>query len=225
MEKADYLFLLIAALISLIIGICLTMYVDINQRDIPYYISLIGTLITVTGLAFTIYQQIQIKSKSKLIEENTRNYQESLRSNFYGWSLNRAISLTEKLESLLNSDKNLPTCLFILKELQSILADCKRANLIHYNRKLEECLNCLSNKPTKEEINNAINKCKNECELDWVNKFKQYNEQLSAENVLMTRKIHNSKNQFDKEAFLKKVIQIRTYLQDIKPDFLSLTKP
>lgn len=224
MEKTDYIFLFVTTLLALIIGLVTTNYMPAEGKDIPYYISLIGSLITLSALAFTIYQQFQLRSKSKLIEENTRDYEKSLRHNFYGWNLNRAISLTEKLEDLLPNNKNLPACLFIIKELQNIIADCKRANLVHYNKKLEECISCLGKNVSKSEIMKAIDTCKAECKTQWAEEFKKYNEQLSAENILITRKIGNSRNDFNKDRFLSKIVNLRTYLQEIKPDFLTLVK-
>ncbi len=229
MSKQDWsvlgFFTLIAVIIFLIIFF---VSFSLNDRTPINIISIIGTLITIIALGFSIHQQIQIKKTSELIEENSKNYQDSIRSSFYSWNITRAIALSEKLEDLLMKDANITTSVFVLKEIQGILSDCKKAVLIHYSNELESCLNCLcleTNTISKEQISKSIADCKKRCEFIWSEQFTTFNSELSAENFNLMRKLDNSQNDFDKEKFLKKILELRAFLQSIKPDYLTLTKP
>ncbi|PWK16715.1 hypothetical protein LV89_04830 [Arcicella aurantiaca] len=118
MSKRDWsilgIFTLIATVIFLII-----FFVSFcpDDRTPINIISIIGTLITIIALGFSIHQQIQIKKTSELIEENSKNYQDSIRSSLYSWNITRAIALSEKLEDLLMKDENITTVIFIVKEI------------------------------------------------------------------------------------------------------------
>ncbi|MES2519933.1 MAG: hypothetical protein V4585_17585 [Bacteroidota bacterium] len=226
MNKQDQTVLLISVLVSIIIFGLIFMFFAPEEKTLVNFISIIGTLITMIALAFSIHQQIEIKKTSELIEENSKNYQDSIRSSLYSWNITRAISLTEKLEDLLPKDENILTSIFVLKEIQGILSDCKKAVLIHYSNELENCLNCLEGKIiTKEQITKILSGCKIESEHLWSEKFTYFNSELSAENFNLLRKLENQHNDFNKEEFLKKIIELRNFLQSIKPDYLTLTKP
>ena len=229
MSKQDWSVLGFFTLIAVIIFLIL-FFVSFspNDRTTINIISIIGTLITIIALGFSIYQQIQIKKTSELIEENSKNYQDSIRSSFYSWNITRAIGLSEKLEDLLMKDANITTSIFVLKEIQGILSDCKKAVLIHYSNELESCLNCLcleTKTISKQQITKSIADCKKQCELIWSEQFTTFNAELSAENFNLMRKLDNSQNDFDKEKFLKKILELKVFLQSIKPDYLTLTKP
>ena len=226
MNRQDWTVLVISLLISVIIfGLIFYNIISIEKTPINI-ISIIGTLITIVALVFSIHQQIQIKKTSELIEENSKNYQDNIRSSFYSWNISRAIALSEKLEDLLPKEENIVTSIFVLKEIQGILSDCKKAVLIHYSNELENCLNCLEGKNvSKEQITDTIKECRNKCEVLWSEQFTNFNAELSAENFNLMKKLDNSKNDFDKEKFLKKVLELRSFLQSIKPDYLTLTKP
>ena len=228
MSKQDWSVLGFFTLIAIIIFLILffVSFSPIDRTPINI-ISIIGTLITIIALGFSIHQQIQIKKTSELIEENSKNYQDSIRSSLYSWNITKAIALSEKLEDLLMNDANITTSIFVLKEIQGILSDCKKAVLIHYSNELESCLNCLcleTKTISKQQISKSIADCKKQCELIWSEQFTTFNAELSAENFNLMRKLDNSQNDFDKDQFLKTISELRTFLQSIKPDYLTLTK-
>lgn len=78
---------------------------------------------------------------------------------------------------------------------------------------------------SKEQINKSIEECKKQCEYLWSEQFTTFNSELSAENYNLMRKFDNPHNDFDKGKFLKKISELRNFLQSIKPDYLTLTKP
>ena len=157
MNKQDKIVLGYSLLFAIILFLFIYFNFSPNDRTPINIISIIGTLITMIALAFSIHQQIEIKKTSELIEENSKNYQDSIRSSLYSWNITKAISLTEKLEDLLPKDENILTSIFVLKEIQGILSDCKKAVLIHYSNELENCLNCLEGKTiTKEQITKIL---------------------------------------------------------------------
>ena len=208
MGKQDWAVLVIFTLVAGIIFLIIY-FVSFSPNDrTPVNVtSIMGTLITIIALGFSIHQQIQIKRTSELIEENSKNYQDNIRSSFYSWNITRAIALSEKLEDLLMKDANITTSIFVLKEIQGILSDCKKAVLIHYSNELESCLNCLcleTKTISKDQISKSISDCKKRCEVIWSEQFTTFNSELSAENFNLMRKLDNSQNDFDKEKFLKK---------------------
>lgn len=228
MSKQDWLilgiFTLIAGIIFLIIYF---VSFSLSDRTPINIISIIGTLITIIALGFSIHQQIQIKRTSELIEENSKNYQDNIRSSFYSWNITRAIALSEKLEDLLMKDENITTSIFVLNEIQGILTDCKKAFLSHYSNELENYLIGLSSEGetiSKEQIFKCISDCKKQCETLWSEDFIAFNSNLSAEKINLRRKLDNTQNDFDKDQFLKTISELRTFLQSIKPDYLTLTK-
>ena len=228
MSKQDWSVLMYSLLIAIIIFLLIVFVIFCpNDRSPINIISIVGTLITIIALVFSIYQQIQIKRTSELIEENSKNYQDSIRRDFYSWNITRAIALSEKLEDLLMKDENITTSIFVLSEIQGILTDCKKAFLSHYSNELENCLSglCLKGEMiSKGQILKCISDCKKQCEALWSEDFITFNSNLSADKINLRRKLDNTQNDFDKDKFLKTISELRTFLQSIKPDYLTLTK-
>ena len=101
----------------------------------------------------------------------------------------------------------------------------QKAVLVHYSNELENCLNCLEGKNvSKEQITDTIKKCKDKCEILWSEQSTNFNAKLSAENFNLTKKLDDSKNDFDKEK-TKKVLELISFFQSIRPDYLTLIKP
>ena len=226
-SKSENTFTVVGSLIGTVIGMTIYHFFSIEERTLPNIAGLIGTLITILALCFSIYQQKQIKYSSQLIEDYSKNYQDKIREAFYSWNIGEAITLCEKLEDLMHKNENLPICSFLLREIQSILADCKKANLIHYSSKLEECLVGLDSDKayTKAYIVETMRNCKSECKNEWETNFSAHNAGLSVESLELQRKLNNPTKDFDTNKCLYKIIEVRTFLQNIKPDYLTVTNP
>ena len=82
MNKQDWAVLIYSTLVSIIIFLLIYLNFSNDENIFLNIISIIGTLITIVALVFSIHQQIQIKKTSELIEENSKNYQDTMRSSF-----------------------------------------------------------------------------------------------------------------------------------------------
>lgn len=228
MERKDWIFLAVTTTIIMLIVIILSMVneyiVDKSSGALGFYLTLVGTALTLIALVFSIYQQIQIKTKSKQIEERTFKFENDLRNNLFGWNINRAIWLTNKLyDSIKDSKKE--TSLYITREIRAILAECNVASDIYYNNKLTDELCCLKeNECTKETVEQLIEKCKKECNQEMSQKIYEHTKKLSG--ILVALESLKDKNFDPKEAIRinKKVYEVHDYLNKIKPDIVSLSK-
>ena len=72
MNKQDWAVLIYSTLVSIIIFLLIYLNFSNDENIFLNIISIIGTLITIVALVFSIHQQIQIKKTSELIEENSK---------------------------------------------------------------------------------------------------------------------------------------------------------
>ena len=72
MNKQDWAVLIYSTLVSIIIFLLIYLNLSNDEKIFLNIISIIGTLITIVALVFSIHQQIQIKKTSELIEENSK---------------------------------------------------------------------------------------------------------------------------------------------------------
>lgn len=171
MNKQDWAVLIYSTLVSIIIFLLIYLNFSNDENIFLNIISIIGTLITIVALVFSIHQQIQIKKTSELIEENSKNYQDTIEvvlqlEYFTGNSIKRKIGspLTKRREY-----SNFHLC---AKRNSKYFVGLQKAVLVHYSNELENCLNCLEGKNvSKEQITDTIKKCKDKCEVLWSEQY------------------------------------------------------
>ena len=126
MDKKDWRFVIIILIILLPFSYFALNTLKGKEISVLNYVSIIGSVATIFGLIFTIYQQFKIQSTSNQIERHLTNYQKQVALNLLNWHIEKTIIHCEKINSYDEVNKIEKGCVFILTEIQENLKDCAK---------------------------------------------------------------------------------------------------
>lgn len=222
LDKSDWHFIRYTILLTIILGAIIIYFTPSLQMDVSFYLSLVGGFITISALAFTMYQQFKLRTITARLSQNKKEMNKAVRNGFYQYSFNKALWLCDKIEDEDPND-NSKVVQVLLKELKTILLDCRKANLIHYKRLIEEKLEDLKEKSdiSKNDIELLIKCCKDECKAEWENDFSQYILRLTGEYQLLSDKADGKNVKVNRAKFNSIIFEVSDYINQIKPDYVS----
>ena len=220
LEKSDKDFLLVSSIISIIcIGIISIVYFYFNKNETSFFLSVIGTAVTIVALLFSIYQQIKLKKTSDLINESTKKLYENIRSNYQTWSFNRAISLANEVEDALIK-KEYKLSLILIRQLQDMLVECKKVYVLDFKKELYAFIKCMDEHKGKS-FEQIIAECECKCENENLDKIKKLNKNISSEYVALNSRLSEKQKEIEIKNLANAVIRLRHCLTEIKPTPLN----
>jgi len=168
----------------LIIALSYFFYIKKDGDFVKYILPTGGTLVTVTALGFSIYQQTRLQHTASLIEHKTKMMHEGFNRDYHSWSIKKAINLTNEIEGHLNSEQpNVSAVLTLIKLLKEYLTECKNVYTIDILNELRDRCRCHDGKDValgKIELGKVLDECMEKCKGDCIAKLKKFNDQLST---------------------------------------------
>lgn len=217
LSDGDKRFLLLAS----VIGVCLIVVLCIIELLLSYYklsssflLSLIGTLVTIIALLFSIHQQMQIRDTAAAIQENTKNIYKNIKREYHVWNYDMAISLTTEIENCLTNDQT-PAALILVRQLQARLSACKKVYHLDILNELDAC--CNRDLPGDKSFKQIIDECKSACETNELEKIGNLGQRISNEYVLLLNRNYARKTSHIRDA----VVRLRDILTQAKPSPIS----
>lgn len=193
-----------------------------KEQTISFMVTLIGTIFTIAALLFTMFQQFKLKSATEKIAESKDQIDKAVRKGFYEFSFNKILWLCDKIEDV-NVEENPELVKVFLKELKTILLDCKKAYLIHYNKQLETQLKSLKSKPELKytDIEDALTCCKTECRSEWEENIKMYILRITSEYQVVGDYINKKITEINQDNLNNTIFEVSDFVNENKPDYVS----
>lgn len=194
------------------------------EQNMSFRVTLIGTLFTIVALLFTMFQQFKLKNSTDKLAESKDQIDKAVRKGFYEFSFNKILWICDKIEDE-SVTENPKLIRVFLKELKTILLDCKKAYLIHYNKQLELRLESLNgrNDIKYEEVKEILKCCKNDCRTEWENSIKTFILRITSEyqnvNDFINGKLKSK--DIDQDSLNNTIFEVADFVNENKPDYVS----
>ena len=160
-----------------VLSLWLTFALKPADRNIPNIVTIIGTILTVGGITFSIREQLSIKKTSKAIEANTSQLKERLLTKSFDWNLEKAIKYIDNIQSILHAN-NLYLVHQRLQDLSECLIECQRVIHFHNNLISRQCLDNLAKladtELTQEKIVTSLSEINERCRAELDVQFSDY---------------------------------------------------
>lgn len=158
-KNTNISFVLIIIFLCVIIIILLISFLEYNstttQYTIPNITTIVGTVLTIGALAFTIREQMKIKSISDAINKNNQDIQKKNLNYSFDFNLIRCLRYVHDIEYHIRNNEAL-SVLIRLADLKDCLIECKKVIDSKQNSSSFKCLQELMGKNDKELTKQSI---------------------------------------------------------------------
>ncbi|WP_394773155.1 hypothetical protein [Flavobacterium sp.] len=220
MDKKDWKFLIWISVISIPIAWLVKYLNDQSTTTTSFWLSLVGTILTLIGLTFTIYQQFKIKRTSEQIRNNSDTIYNNIKKELNSFHYTKAISLTNEIEDKLRS-LEYPVALALIKQLQETLTECRKIYTIDFSKQLDKCCECIDNQKGKS-FAQIVQECKDKCEAESNETIKKINKKISNHYIRLHSQISSNNANFATEPLVKDVLILRNTLNTVRTSPLNI---
>lgn len=158
-KNTNISFVILIIVLCVIIIVLLILFLDPNptttQYTIPNITTIVGTVLTIGALAFTIREQMKIKSISDAINKNNQDIQKKFLNYSFDFNLTRCSRYVHDIESHIRNNEAL-SVLIRLADLKDCLIECKKVIDSRQNISSFRCLQELMGKNDKELTKQSI---------------------------------------------------------------------
>jgi hypothetical protein len=212
-------FILITIVISVITCIFLISLLKVQDKNEINIITIVGTVLTISALVFTIKEQYRLKKISTAIKNNTKEIQEKLIYKSFEWNIERCSKYINEIQNAFN-EPNLTRLFVRLIDLKEGLIECKKVINIHKYFLSDGCLERLKTVPATElsqkKIVDLLDEIGKTCKVERIFQLDEFVKDLTA-HIVQIQSVKFEKTAIkDPTVLLSKIGEIHTYINEIK---------
>lgn len=223
-------FILCTIIASLGLCIWLIMVLTIADRTEVNIITVVGTVLTISALVFTIKEQYRLKRISTAISNNTRDIQDKLIHKSFEWNIEKCAKYVNEIQAVLQNElngNNLTRIFIRLIDLKEGFIECKKVINIHKYYLSSTCLERLKMKAdqeiTPQNIVSLIEGIGQECKTERILVLDEYIKQITGYITQIQAVKFEKEGIGSQEGFLSKMGEIHTFINESRSNqFLDL---